>query len=180
MKITSDIVSRAQRGEIDALRSVYEQTVSYLSVVCSRYIADGEESKDILQDVYLKAFRSLDKFTYKGEGSLRAWISRIAVNEAVNRLREKKKLSVFNEDVAIPDIADDEPPDIESIAESDILEAIHSLPEGYRTVFNLYLFEKKSHKEIASMLGISEGTSASQYHRAKAMLAKKIKEKIKQ
>ena len=79
----------------------------------------------------------------------------------------------------MPDLADDEPPDIEAIGEADILNAIHSLPEGYRTVFNLYLFEKKSHKEIASMLGISEGTSASQYHRAKAMLAKKLKEKMK-
>lgn len=179
MRSKDDIIGRARRGDHTALHSIYEQTVGYVTVVCSRYVADAEDLKDLLQDVYIKAFSSLDRFSDRGEGSLRAWISRIAVNEAVDRLRKRKKLTVFNEDVSMPDLEDDGPPDVDGVTEAEIMDAIRKLPDGYRTVFNLYLFEKRSHKEIATMLGISEGTSASQYHRAKAMLARMLKEKMK-
>lgn len=159
------------------LRDLYEQTIGYITVVCSRYVSDKEDLKDILHDVYLKAFGALDNFEDKGPGSLRAWISRIAVNECISHLRKNRKLIFFNEGLPIPDESDDDTPDIDGIDVEDILGAIQELPPGFRTVLNLFLFEEKSHKEIASMLGISESTSASQYHRAKAMLARILKNK---
>lgn len=159
------------------LHGIYEQTIGYITVVCSRYVSDKEDLKDILHDVYLKAFSAIDSFKDKGPGSMRAWITRIAVNECISHLRKSRKLVFFNEDLPILDESDDDVPDIDGIAVEDILDAIQKLPPGFRAVLNLFLFEEKSHKEIATMLGISEKTSASQYHRAKAMLARILKDK---
>lgn len=175
MVLGFDIIQRAKKGDSQALRAIYEQTIGYISAVCSRYITDREEARDIMQEVYVKAFSSIDRFTYNGEGSIRGWISRIAVNECISKLRKKKKLFIFNEDIDAPDISEEEPPEIDSIDSSQIMDAIRELPPGYRTILNLFLLEGKSHKEIASMLGIAEKTSASQYHRARVTLAKKLK-----
>ncbi len=144
-----------------------------MTTAVARYISDEDDRKDVLQDSFIKIFDSLGRFTYRGEGSLRAWMTRITINEALQRLRREKRYDLFS---PIEELQDDveEPEDLDSLPPEVLLEMIASLPEGYRTVLNLFVFEDKSHKEIAQLLGIKENSSASQYHRAKALLAQKI------
>ena len=116
----------------------------------------------------------MDKFEYRGEGSLRAWASRIVVNESLKFLKKNEKQNLIEQEENIPDIPDDEEPDTAEVSAEVIQEMIRQLPVGYRTVFNLYVFENKSHREIAELLHIKEDSSASQFHRAKNILAKQI------
>lgn len=160
-------------GEENARYLLYKQYIRYLSAVCSRYITNDENIKDVLQESFLRIFHSLDSFRYQGEGSLKAWMSRIVINESLDWLKQNRRLEyveIDKEGISIPDA----PPDTEGIPEDVIYRMIRSLPDGYRTVFNLYVIEQKTHKEIAEVLGIKESTSASQLHRAKAMPAAMI------
>ena len=180
MEITSEqiLIHKLKDGDREAMKNLYGLYSSYLTAVCSRYIPDYDSLKDILQDSFVKIFMSIDRFEYRGEGSLKAWIRKIAVNEALKFLKRSSKDNIVSTD-SIPDIPDNQEEEdlkTEDIPESVIQEMIKKLPDGYRTIFNLYVFEDMSHKEIASMLGIKENSSASQLHRAKAMLAKWINE----
>lgn len=159
---------------------LYEANVGYLSAVCSRYISDDDDVKDLLQDAFIKIFDNIGRFSYRGEGSLRAWMSRIVVNEALKSLRPRRNLFRLGETSSglpardLPD--EDGDPPVDEIPVEALLGMIRALPEGYRTVFNLFVFEDKSHKEIARMLGIKENSSASQLHHAKAQLTQWIKD----
>lgn len=148
--------------------------------VCLRYISDREVAQDLLHDGFLKIFDSFDKFTWRGEGSLRAWMERVMVNTVLQYLR---KNDVMNQATALENVPQVyEEPDassIDVIPQKVLMRFINELPTGYRTVFNLYVFEEKSHKEIAQLLGINEKSSASQLVRAKAALATKIREWMK-
>lgn len=170
----SELVELMRKQHSSAMKSVYFQYVGYLSAVCSRYISNEENTRDVLQETFVKVFNSFAKFEYKGEGSLKAWISKIAVNESLKFLKRDKWDEIIQCENDLPDVIDDEDPDTEDIPADVIQEMICNLPVGYRTVFNLYVFEDKSHKEIASILGIKESSSASQLHHAKDMLVKKI------
>ena len=171
-----ELLENMLSGSAVAMRNFYTIYSGYLTTVCSRYISDKDDIKDILQDSFIKIFKAIDKFEYKGVGSLRAWSTRIVVNESLKFLKIKEKSELVSISAwDLPEITTDgEEPDFDEIPTSVILEMIRSLPVGYRTVFNLYVFEQKSHKEIASVLKISENTSASQLHRAKNFLVKKI------
>ena len=157
------------------MKMLYDRYVGYLTAVCARYIPDDDEVKDILQEAFIKAFQSMDKFTWRGEGSLKAWLTRIVVNDSLKSLRRKKPLPLS----ATMTESMEEEPAFEAVPLDVIQGMIRKLPDGYRTVFNLFVFEDKSHKEIASMLGIKENSSASQLFHAKAMLARWIKDYIK-
>lgn len=162
-------------GNTLAQKKFYDIYSGYLTVVCARYVFNREDVKDVLQESFLKIFNAVRKFEYRGTDALKAWAARIVVNESLKYIRENEKLRLTNlPSWDLPDVADDQEPDFEDIPTSDILEMIRALPPGYRTVFNLYVFENKSHKEIASILGIAENSSASQLHRAKNLLIKEI------
>lgn len=172
----AELVRRVKKEDPEAVRALYEAHVRVLAAVCSRYIADSDEVEDVLQDSFIKIFSEIRRFEWRGEGSLRAWMRRIVVNEALMRLRERSRGARPAEPEELAELPDDGEPDAEGIAAPVLLGMIRSLPEGYRTVFNLYVFEQKSHREIAALLGISENTSWSQLSRARAMLARKIEE----
>ena len=159
------------------MRSFYDRYAGYLTAVCSRYVVDRADVKDILQEAFVKIFQSLDRFEYRGEGSVRAWVSRIVVNDSLKSLKSSSRLSFVDD---LPDIPEDDEPSLPQVPPAVIQEMIKALPDGYRTVFNLFVFEKKSHREIASMLGIKEDSSASQFFRARALLAKNIKNYLKE
>lgn len=159
------------------MRSFYERYAGYLTAVCSRYVVDRSDVKDILQEAFVKAFQGLDRFEYRGEGSVRAWITRIVVNDSLKYLRTSSRLNFVDD---LPDLPEDDESSLPDIPPAVVQNMIKALPDGYRTVFNLYVFEKKSHREIASLLGIKEDSSASQYFRARAMLARNIKQYIKE
>ena len=158
------------------MKMLYDRYVGYLSAVCARYVSDDDDVKDILQEAFIKIFQSMDRFSWRGEGSLKAWMTRIVVNDSLKALRRKKPLSLA---ATLSEPVDDEEPAFDGVPLPVIQEMIRKLPDGYRTVFNLFVFEDKSHKEIASLLGIKENSSASQLFHAKALLARWIKEYIK-
>ncbi len=170
-----DLVKRASRRDAAAIKSIYDKYVQYLAAVCRSYVSSEDDVKDLLQESFLKIFSSLEKFEWRGEGSLKKWMRRIVVNESLMFLRSKVS---FKEE-SLPEDAGmlyEQEPSVDDVSMGELMRLIGSLPTGYRTIFNLYVFEQKSHKEIASLLGISENTSYSQFSRAKALLAKKIKE----
>lgn len=169
-----DLAGLALRGDRAAMKAIYDRYAPYLSAVCMRYIPGEDDRKDVLQESFIKIFTSFDKFKYRGEGSLKGWMSRIAANESLRFLRQNSSCDLIECDGELPDVADE--PDVDGIPDDVVNDMILSLPPGYRMVFNLYVFEHKSHKEIAGMLGIGESSSASQFSRAKAMLARRIKE----
>ena len=170
-----ELLQNILNGNVVAMKEFYTIYSGYLTTVCSRYISDKDDIKDILQESFIKIFKAITNFEYKGPGSLRAWSTRIVVNESLKFLKTREKLELVNKPIwDLPDMTEDEEPDFDEIPTSVILEMIRSLPTGYRTVFNLYVFESKSHKEIASILKITENTSASQLHRAKNLLIKQI------
>ncbi|MBO4995069.1 MAG: sigma-70 family RNA polymerase sigma factor [Muribaculaceae bacterium] len=163
-------------GDRKAMEKLYRMHVGALAALCSRYVVDADVVNDILQESFLKIFSSLPGFTHRGAGSLRAWMSRIVINESLKHLSHVSRFdSLPDDDRLVEDMAvDQSSPDVMSIPLDVIQSAIMSLPVGYRTILNLYLFENMSHKEIARMLNIKENSSASQYSRAKALLAKKL------
>ena len=135
--------------------------------VCLRYAGNTEEAEDILQEGFIKIFKKLN--TFRSEGSFEGWIRRIFVNTAIEHFRRKRYLMPVTEkeentiEGKYLSVLDD-------LAARDIMALVQELSPGYRTVFNLYVVEGYTHKEIADMMGISEGTSKSQLSRAKVIL----------
>ena len=168
-----DLARLVDHGDYRGQKELYDRYAGQLTAVARRYLADDEAVKDVLQDAFISIYQKIGSFRYRGEGSLRAWVTRIVVNGALQQLRREKKHSDVD---LLPDMPDEPFPETEGIPSGVLQQMIEALPEGYRTVFNLYVFEDKSHKEIASLLGIKENSSASQLLRAKARLAQEIKE----
>ncbi|NCC11038.1 MAG: sigma-70 family RNA polymerase sigma factor [Bacteroidia bacterium] len=169
-----------KRGDNRARKELYERYAGRLLGVCMRYVNDRDTAQDLLHDGFLKVFNSFDKFAWRGEGSLRAWMERVLINTVFQHLRKNDSLSQTLEVEELPEMYEE--PDasaVEMIPQTVLMQFINELPVGYRTVFNLYTMEEKSHKEIAELLGINEKSSASQLFRAKNTLAKKIKEWVK-
>ncbi|MDR2234710.1 MAG: RNA polymerase sigma factor [Chryseobacterium sp.] len=170
------LINRLLTKEEAAWKELFGTYSGSLAGVCSRYITEKDDVRDVLQNSFIKMFRSIDTFEYRGTGSLKAWMIRIVINEALKHIRQNSGFQTIAYTSEFPEVPEDEEPDLEEIPEAVVLKMIKALPDGYRTVFNLYVFEKKSHKEIAGLLGIAENSSASQFHRAKGLLVQKIKE----
>lgn len=171
-----ELLEEVKKGDRQAMHSLYSRYVGYAMAVALRYVPDRDEVRDVVQDSFVKVLSSVSRFEYRGEGSLKAWVTRIVANEALSYVKGKQKITFVSE---IPDGPEE---DVETtlVPPKELTRMIGELPNGYRLVLNLYVFEQRSHKEIAQQLGITENTSASQYLRAKKLLAKKIKEYLKQ
>lgn len=166
------MIRLAQDGDNSARRELYTRYSGCVMALAMRYVADRDAACDVLQDCFVRVFTSIDRFSYRGDGSFRSWMLRIAVNLSIEYLRRNARMDMTS---GLPDVADDVEPDVSAVPLEEIMRMIGMLPAGYRTVFNLYVLEQKSHKEIAALLDIKESTSASQFLRAKKMLAKMIK-----
>lgn len=175
-----ELAERCRQMDNLARKELYERYAGRMLSVCFRYAGDRETAQDLMHDGFLKLFNSFDKFTWRGEGSLRAWMERVMVNTVLQYLR---KNDVMNQSLALENVPEayEEPESssIDVIPQKVLMRFISELPAGYRTVFNLYIFEEKSHKEIAQLLGINEKSSASQLTRAKMTLAAKVREWMK-
>jgi RNA polymerase sigma factor (sigma-70 family) len=145
--------------------------------VCLRYCQSQDDAQDVLQEGFIKIFKNLEK--YRGDGSFEGWVRRIFVNTAIENFRRSVNLYQVTE-TQENTIEDKEFGALENLAEKDIMKLIQQLSPGYKQVFNMYVIEGYSHKDIAGIMGISEGTSKSQLARAKAILQQMIKEKINQ
>lgn len=173
------IVALFANSDKRGARELYDAYSGYLTGVCARYLSAEDDLKDVVQESFIGIFRAMPSFRYEGVGSLRAWITRIAVNNALKYLRDNKRFTfvpISDQEAELPD----EEPDIGILSQKEIISLIRELPPGYRAVFNLHVIEDKLHKEIAAILGIKENSVASQFHRAKAMLAARVKELINQ
>ena len=168
------ILDLFRRGDSSAMDVLYACYADYLTGVCYRYITNDEDLKDVLQESFIKIFTQISSFEYRGSGSLQAWMTRIAVNESLQLLRRRKNDPLLF-DTELPDLPDEDP-DTDELTPEVLVRLLRKLPEGYRTVLNLYVIEGKSHKEIAELLHIKPDSSASQLHRAKNMLAHFINE----
>lgn len=172
------LVEGCKRGENTALKALYDLYASRLLAVCMRYAGDRATAEDLLHDTFIKAYGAIGKFAWRGKGSLRAWLERIAVNTSLELLRARSRMSFTEIDDRrmLPEFVEPTAEEAERVPEKELVRMIGELPEGYRTVFNLFCVEGLSHKQIASMLGINEKSSSSQLTRAKALLARKIRE----
>ena len=176
--MVSNIVERILQKDQRAMGELYQMYIGELSSVCYRYIPNRDDAKDVLQNSFVKIFTSISTMEYRGEEAFKGWLVRIVANEALLFLREKKELLFIEQDDAKAQQAhiEDEAPDTELISADQLHQLISELPDGYRIVLNLYVFENYSHRQIAGLLGIKESTSASQLHYAKQWLARRIKE----
>lgn len=168
------LVKRLQEGDKTAAREFYTRYGGSLAGVCVRYISDEEDVKDVIQNALVHIFSHITEFKYRGSGSLEAWVVRIAVNESLKFLRTKVQYELLQPDYDVIDDSEDDP-SVRDIPPDIIRQMLNRLPTGYRTVLNLYVFEGKSHQEIARLLGIKKDSSASQLLRAKSMLAQMIR-----
>lgn len=170
------LVKQLRNGEDGAMKTFYSLYAPHLRTVVARYITDKEDVKDVLQEALLKIVTNIATFEYQGAGSLKAWATRITVNEALKFLRDAKhqEMTGLYQNIADETEEDIDDPPIEDVPPEEIMRMVRLLPTGYRTVFNLYVFEDRSHQEISELLGITPVTSRSQLHRAKALLAEMI------
>lgn len=173
-----NIAQRIAKGDQQAARMLYDHTVGRMASVCGRYVSNQEDARDVLQDAYLDIFSRIGSFTYRGEGSLQAWMARVVANRAIDHLRFRRQFDEVFSAEDLPDVPDtpSDDVDIAGVPLDTVYEMIRQLPVGYRTVFNLFVFEHLSHREIAERLGIRENSSASQFHRAKNLLAERIRQ----
>lgn len=181
----ADLVKRCQQGERRAQYELYQQYVKAMYNVCLRIVNHEAEAEDVLQEAFIDAFSHISSF--RGQSTFGAWLKQIVVNRAINHLRSRRLEFVdidsfqFGEDdndtgapgrANRPDLADPEPYDEDGIQleVERVRRAMSLLPEGYRVVLSLYLFEGYDHEEIGSVLNISETTSRTQYLRGKKRL----------
>jgi RNA polymerase sigma-70 factor (ECF subfamily) len=163
----ADLLEGCRKEDRKMQYELYQRFAPKMFGVCLRYAGNTEEAEDILQEGFIKVFRKISSF--RGEGSFEGWIRRIFVNTAIEHFRRKTYLQPITEkeentvEAQYLTILD-------SLAEKDIISLVQQLSPGYRTVFNMYVVEGYTHKQIADMLGISEGTSKSQLSRAKIIL----------
>jgi len=164
-----DIIAKAAAGNRGAQHKLYTQFAAKMLSVCRRYVKDIHHAEDIMITAFMKVFANLENFENKG--SFEGWIRRIMVNECISFIRVQKKVSFLEDSFYV----DDSFNNIESgLSVDDIQALIDALPEGYKMIFNLYAIEGYKHREIADMLGISEGTSKSQLSHARRILQEQI------
>lgn len=162
-----------------AQKALFDTYASKMMGVCLRYARNEADAEDILQDSFIKVFRKISQ--YQNNGSFEGWIRKVVVNTAlkkysVNRYT-KERSHGNNSDYEHLQIED--PEVYTDLSEKEILQMIHTLPDGYRMVFNLYVIEGYRHEEIAQMMGIQSGTSRSQLAKARWLLQKLIIERQK-
>lgn len=153
---------------------LYTRYAARVYTVCRRYAGHPDDAKDLMQETFIKALDKMETFRYTGKGSLYGWISRIAINRALNQIRRSRWRTVPLDpgwQDRLPEPSEEE---MEAIPQEKLLEWIAGLPEVRRAVFNLYCIDGYSHKEIAEMLGISEKGSAGMLAKARKQLKEQI------
>jgi RNA polymerase sigma factor (sigma-70 family) len=164
-------IKKCVENDREAQLKIYQLFSPVLYGLCLKYMRNEDDAKDVFQEAFVIAFQKIGQ--YKFEGSFEGWIKRIFINKLLETLKKKKKDVLFL-DVFDTEIAEEEELELAPIEHEKLLEYIQELPDQYRMVFNLFIFEKMKHKEIAKLLQITEGTSKSNLNRAKSILKKRI------
>lgn len=177
------IIQGCKRGKRKAQAALYDKYAPSMRAVCVRYLGRHPEAEDVLHDSLIRALDKISQF--KRKGSLEGWLKRIAMTNSIDYLNKKNKLLFDSETQSIElekleDSQDETPEDFyldlsnQEIDKEAVLNIMRELPEGYRSILNLYVIEGLKHKEIASMLGITASTSKSQLSRARKLLKEKV------
>lgn len=176
----------------DAQKALYEKYAGVFRAVCRRYITDPHSAEDLLHDCFIKIFMNIKK--YNGTGSFEGWMKKVIINTAVDHFRENKTISLnFGIDEADEPADEDtenngQPEETDKVkaailsaefTKEEIIETVNRLPDGFRIVFNMYVFENYQHKEIAEKLNIEVSTSKSQLSRARKLIQKRLLEMCK-
>lgn len=170
---SKQIIEKCSKGNQKAQKAFYYQYIDLLYSTINRYVKDSTTVDDLLFQAMMKIFTKLEDFTYINEKALVGWLKKIAVNEALMHLRADFRTLFKIEEIS--EIDSINLVEADDLKEKDLLETIEKLPAGYRTVFLLHVVEGYSHKEIAVQLGIAEGTSRSQFFKARSLLQQKLK-----
>jgi len=171
----SEQIQDARCGNAAAQKALFDHLADPMMALCCRYLKSREDAEEVLLDGFYKFFSHLKEFRYQGEAALYAWLKKIMINECLMFLRRRHAFSVLSERSA-----EDLPMPAEVLADLSAAEIFHlivQLPVGYRTVFNLYVIEGMEHREIATLLGIAEGTSKSQLSKARLLLQKMLSQR---
>lgn len=170
-----ELIKRCAKGDRHAQEFLFNHYYPDLYIVAMRYLSDHHDAEDVIIQAFTRVFRGIKKFSYREPGSLGKWVRTILINEAI-RLLKKRQLIQFSEDLKHHEKPQAEASVLQQMQAADIVRMIEKLPAGYRTVFNLFVVEGYSHKEISRMLGISENTSKTQLKKARHQLMTKIKD----
>lgn len=163
------LITKCKKNNAQAQEELYKRYASTLFSVSLKYASNYADAEDVLQDAFIVIFEKIGQ--YKSKGSFEGWLKRITINTALQRYRKQNPLEIINEqNIAAVDVEVNE----ESIPLDFLLRIIQELPDRYRLVFNLYVMDGYSHKEISALLDISEGTSKSNLARARVTLKEKI------
>jgi len=171
-KTLEKIIYGCKRNQLKYQKKLYELYKDKMFAICLRYAKSKEEAEDVFQDAFVKVFKKIDQYSF--QGSFDGWIRRIFINTAITNYNLNKKryykeeIEVTDYEIKFFDISNEE------FTMEELLKVIQELPEGYRTIFNLYAIEGYKHREIAEILGVDINTSKSQYSRAKKMLQEKL------
>ena len=177
-----DIIRRCKQGDRKAQESVYNLLAGKMFAVCLRYCSNYEDARDLLHDGFVTVFTKIGQFQHGG--SFEGWVRRIFVNHAMERYRnDVKLLTVDSMDENSLHFAADEDEEVDEwrayqLTEAELLAMVEELPPQYKVVFNLYVIEGFSHRDIAEKLGISESASRSNLLRARGILQKKVSDKV--
>lgn len=163
----SDLINGCLKGNRRMQEELYRRYSPKMYAVCLRYASNAEEAQDILQEGFIKVFKKMDSF--RGDGSFEGWMRRVFVNTAIEHFRRRRYLMPVTEREENT-IEGKYTSALDDLGAKDIMALVQELSPGYRTVFNMYVVEGYTHKEIGDILGISEGTSKSQLSRAKVIL----------
>ena len=174
-----ELARYCSQGDRMAQDELYRRYAARLETLCRRYLGDEDEAKDLMLETLVQALDKIGTYRYIGEGSLYAWLSRIAVNKAINRLRRHRWRMVPLDPMVHDDVPDPTEEEMALVPPEKLREWIGALPDLRRAVFNLYCIEGHLHKEIAGMLGISERGSTSVLAKAKKQLKEQIKDYLK-
>ena len=172
-----EIIAGCLQNNRKCQQALFAQYAGKMLLVCQRYARNSQQAEDMLQQGFIRVFTALH--TYRGQGSFEGWIRRIVVNASLRLLQTEQsswKLVSANNPPELPDESEDL---AALLTGKEIMQLIQQLPDGYRTVLNLFVFEQYSHDEIASLLQISPGTSRSQLAKARRMLLTLMEEQAK-
>ena len=169
----------SQRDRL-AEEELYRRYAARVFTLCRRYLGEDDAAKDLMLETLIQALDRIGAYHYQGKGSLYAWISRIAVNKAINQIRRRRWRTVSLDFRGKDDIPDPTAEEMEAIPAEKLREWIAGLPEMRRAVFNLYCIDGYSHKEIGKLLGISETGSTSMLAKARKQLKEKIRDYLKE
>lgn len=164
------LVEQCLRGDHSAFELIYKMLSPKMYAVSLRYTHHDQDAQDVLQEAFIRIYKNLGQFKFNG--SFEGWCRRIVSNTAIEALRKKGRIKESSTEV-LPELPID-PKSFEKLKYEDLMKLVRELPDGYRSVFNMYVIDGYSHKEIGEMLGVTESTSKTQLYKARLALQKKV------